>query len=81
MQFIETTTSQWGVFVQMRRVLLQADTERQAREKISGITFGSDRKIRGEPWSGAYSRIRQADPDETKLSPEECWIAVWEGLA
>lgn len=31
-------------------------------------------------WTHAAVRIRPPEPDETPLSPDECWIALREGF-
>jgi hypothetical protein len=80
MRIIETTAAQWGVFVQMRGVLLQAGHQHQARQTTGRGDAGGDRQVSREPWTGANLGIRQADPDETPLSIDECWIAVRECL-
>jgi hypothetical protein len=80
MQIIETTAAQWGVFVQMRGVLLKAGAERKAGQEASGGHAGGHRALSGKSWPGAHLGVRQADPDETPLSESECWVAVREGL-
>ena len=80
MRIIQTTAAQWGVFVQMRGVLLKAGIERQAEQGGSSRDAGGHRPIPTEPWPGAHLGIRAPDPDETPLSDSECWIAVREGL-
>lgn len=80
MRIIETTSTQWGVFVQMRGVLLKAGHQHQAGQETGRSNAGGDRQIPREPWPGAHLGIRQADPDETPLSIQECLIAVREGL-
>lgn len=76
----ETTTQQWSVFVQMRGVLLQAGTERLSRQAPGCVHAGGHRPLSREPWPGAHLGVRKADPDETPLSIDECWIAVRECL-
>lgn len=80
MRIIQTTAQQWGVFAQMRGVLLKAGTEHQARQEAGGNHAGGNREISREPWPGAHLGVRKADPDETPLSIDECWIAVRECL-
>lgn len=80
MRIIQTTAQQWGVFVQMRGVLLKAGTERQARQASSCGHAGGHRPIPTEPWPGAHLGIRAPGIDETPLSIDECWIAVRECL-
>ena len=80
MQIIETTAAQWGVFVQMRGVLLQAGTQHQARQATGCVHAGGHRALSGKSWPGAHLGVRKADPDETPLSESECWIAVRECL-
>jgi len=80
MRIIETTAAQWGVFVQMRGVLLQAGTERQARQAPGCIHAGGHRALPRQPWPGAHLGVRAPDLDETPLSADECWIAVRECL-
>ena len=80
MRIIETTAAQWGVFVQMRGVLLQAGAERPARQAPGRIHAGGHRALPRQPWPGAHLGIRAPDLDETPLSDSECWIAVREGL-
>jgi hypothetical protein len=81
MRIIETTATQWGVFVQMRGVLLQAGTEHQARQAPCCGDAGGNRPIPTEPWPGAHLGVRAPGIDETPLSIDECWIAVREGWA
>ena len=80
MRIIETTAAQWGVFVQMRGVLLKAGTQHQARQETSCIHAGGHRALSRQPWPGAHLGVRAPDLDETPLSDSECWIAVCEGL-
>jgi hypothetical protein len=80
MRIIETTSAQWGVFVQMRGVLLEAGHQHQAGQATGRGNAGGNRQVSREPWTGANLGIRQAEPDETPLSFEECWIAVRECL-
>lgn len=80
MRIIETTAAQWGVFVQMRGVLLQAGTQHQTRQEAGSGNAGGHRAISREPWPGARLGVRAPSPDETALSPSECLIAVREGL-
>ena len=80
MRIIETTAAQWGVFVQMRGVLLKAGAEHKAGQEASGGNAGGNRAISGKSWPGAHLGVRQADPDETPLSESECWVAVRDGL-
>lgn len=80
MRIIETTSAQWGVFVQMRGVLLKAGTQHQARQAPGGIHAGGHRAISRKPWPGAHLGIRRPGIDETPLSLDECWIAVRECL-
>lgn len=80
MQIIETTSAQWGVFVFMRGVLLQAGTQHKTQQTSGSINACSHREVPRQPWPGAHLGVRQADPDETPLSESECWIAVREGL-
>ncbi len=80
MRIIQTTAQQWGVFVQMRGVLLKAGAEHTTRQEAGGNHAGGHREIPREPWPGAHLGVRKADPDETPLSIDECWIAVRECL-
>jgi hypothetical protein len=80
MRIIETTSAQWGVFVQMRGVLLKAGTQHQARQAPGCIHAGGHRALPRQPWPGSHLGVRAPDPDETPLSDSECWIAVREGL-
>jgi hypothetical protein len=80
MRVIETTTSQWGVFVQMRGVLLKAGTQHQTRQAPCCIHAGGYRALPRQPWPGSHLGVRAPDLDETPLSDSECWIAVREGL-
>jgi hypothetical protein len=80
MRIIETTATQWGVFVQMRGVLLQAGIERPTRQAPGCIHAGGHRPLPREPWPGAHLGVRAPGIDETPLSIEECWIAVRECL-
>lgn len=80
MRIIQTTAQQWGVFVQMRGVLLQAGAEHQAEQTSSSRDAGGHREIPREPWPGAHLGVRAPGIDETPLSIDECWIAVREGL-
>lgn len=80
MRIIETTAQQWEIFTHMRGVLLKAGAQHKARQETSGNHAGSNREVSGKSWPGARLGIRQADPDETPLSLDECWIAVREGL-
>jgi hypothetical protein len=80
MRIIQTTAQQWGVFVQMRGVLLKTGTQHKTRQETSSGNAGGHRAIPREPWPGAHLGVRKADPDETPLSIDECWIAVREGL-
>ena len=80
MRVIETTATQWAVFVHMRGVLLQAGTERPARQAPGCVHAGGHRAISRKPWPGAHLGVRAPDLDETPLSADECWIAVRECL-
>lgn len=80
MRIIETTAAQWGVFVHMRGVLLQAGAEHQARQASSCGHAGGHREIPRKPWPGSHLGVRAPDLDETPLSADECWIAVRECL-
>ena len=80
MRIIQTTAQQWGVFVQMRGVLLKAGTQHQARQETSCGNVGGHRAISGQPWPGAHLGVRAPGIDETPLSIDECWIAVRECL-
>jgi hypothetical protein len=80
MQIIETTAAQWGVFVQMRGVLLQAGHQHQARQAPGCIHVGGHRALPRQPWPGSHLGIRPPSIDETPLSLDECWIAVRNGL-
>lgn len=80
MRIIETTAAQWGVFVQMRGLLLQAGHQYQARQAPGCIHAGGHRAIPRQPWPGAHLGIRPPGIDETPLSLDECWIAVRNGL-
>lgn len=80
MRIIQTTAQQWGVFVQMRGVLLKAGTQHQARQATGCVHAGGHRAISGQPWPGAHLGVRAPDLDETPLSADECWIAVREGI-
>lgn len=80
MRIIETTAAQWGVFVQMRRVLLKAGSQHQARQATGCIHAGGHRALSRQPWPGSNLGVRAPDPDETPLSIDECWIAVRECL-
>jgi hypothetical protein len=80
MRIIETTAAQWGVFVQMRGVLLQAGYQHQARQAPGCIHAGGHRALPRQPWPGAHLGIRPPGIDETPLSLDECWIAVRNGL-
>lgn len=81
MRIIQTTAKQWGVFVHMRGVLLQAGDQHKARQEAGSGHAGGHRPISREPWPGAHLGVRKADPDETPLSIDECRIAVREGWA
>jgi hypothetical protein len=80
MRIIQTTAQQWGVFVQMRGVLLKAGTQHQTQKEAGGGNAGGNRAISGEPWPGAHLGVRAPGIDETPLSIDECWIAVRECL-
>lgn len=80
MRIIQTTAQQWGVFVQMRGVLLKAGTQHQARQETSCGNVGGHRALSRQPWPGAHLGVRAPDLDETPLSADECWIAVRECL-
>lgn len=80
MRIMETTAAQWGVFVQMRGVLLKASDKHQTGQTPCRGNAGIYRQVPGKSWTGANLGIRQADPDETPLSESECWVAVREGL-
>lgn len=80
MRIIETTAAQWGVFVQMRGVLLQAGYQHQARQTPGCIHAGGHRALPRQPWPGSHLGIRPPGIDETPLSLDECWIAVRECL-
>ena len=80
MRIIQTTSAQWGVFVQMRGVLLEAGAEHNAGQEASRVNAGGHRAISGQPWPGAHLGIRPPGIDETPLSLDECWIAVRECL-
>jgi hypothetical protein len=80
MRIIETTAAQWGVFVQMRGVLLQAGSQHQARQALGCIHAGGHRALPRQPWQGSHLGIRAPGIDETPLSLDECWIAVRNGL-
>lgn len=81
MRIIETTATQWAIFVYMRGVLLQAGSERQARQAPGCIHVGGHRALSRQPWPGAHLGVRAPGIDETPLSADECWIAVREGWA
>jgi hypothetical protein len=80
MRIIETTAVQWGVFVQMRGVLLQTGHQHQARQALGCIHAGGHRAFPRQPWPGSHLGIRAPGIDETPLSLDECWIAVRNGL-
>ena len=80
MRIIETTSAQWGVFVQMRGVLLQAAYQHQARQAPGCIHVGGNRALSRQSWPGSHLGIRPPGIDETPLSLDECWIAVRECL-
>ena len=80
MRIIETTAAQWGVFVQMRGVLLQAGTQCQTRQAPGCVHAGGHRALPRQPWPVAHLGVRAPDIDETPLSADECWIAVRECL-
>jgi hypothetical protein len=80
MRIIETTAAQWGVFVQMRGVLLQAGSQHKARQAPGCIHAGGHRALPRQPWPGAHLGIRRPGLNETPLSLDECWIAVRECL-
>ena len=80
MRIIETTAAQWGVFVQMRRVLCAAGVVYATRQEVGQRDAGSHRALSGQPWPGAHLGIRAPGIDETPLSLDECWIAVRESL-
>jgi hypothetical protein len=80
MRVIETTATQWAVFVFMRGVLLKASDKHQAEQTPCRGNAGGHREVPSKSWTGQHLGIRQADPDETPLSLDECWIAVREGL-
>jgi len=79
-RIMETTAAQWGVFVQMRGVLLKASDKHQTGQTACRGNARSYRQISGKSWTGANLGIRQAEPDETPLSIDECWVAVREGV-
>lgn len=79
MRIIKTTASQWGVFVQMRGVLLKAGAERKAGQEKSSGDARRNSQISREPWPGAHLGIRRPDIDETPLSIDECLIAMKDG--
>jgi len=80
MRIIETTAAQWGVFVQMRGVLLTAGSEHKTRQEAGSGHAGGHRALSRQPWPGAHLGVRAPGIDETPLSIDECWIAVLEGL-
>ena len=80
MRIIETTSAQWGVFVQMRGVLLKAGSECKTRQEASGSNAGGHRALPRQPWPGSHLGIRPPGIDETPLSLDECWIAVRDGV-
>ena len=80
MRIIETTAQQWGVFVQMRGLLLKAGTQHQAGQETSCIHAGGHRALSRQPWPGSHLGVRAPGIDETPLSIDECWIAVRECL-
>jgi hypothetical protein len=49
MRIIETTAAQWGVFVQMRGVLLQAGTERQPDKRLAASMLAAIERFPDNP--------------------------------
>lgn len=72
---INTTAAQWGVFVQMRGVLLSAGAQRLPEQASRGRHARSDRALPGQSWPGAGAGVRGPGIDETPLS----WAEVQHG--
>ena len=80
MRIIETTSSEWGVFFQMRGVLLKANSQHAPRQAVGFGHACSNSKVPREPITYSDFGVREPDIDETPLSIDECWIAVRECL-
>jgi hypothetical protein len=70
-RIIETTAAQWGVFVQMRRVLCASGAVSTSRQEASGRDAGSDSQISRKSWPGRGVGVRGPIADETPLSRAE----------
>lgn len=80
MQGIETTSTEWSVFVQMRGMLLQAGTYRAPRQDAGPSHAGSDRAIPRESWPGCRVGVRAPRTGETPLSASEVGHAMMAGV-
>lgn len=80
MQIIQTTAQQWGVFFQMRKVLLKAGAENKAGQETSQRDACCHCKVSRESWAGRNIGIRKPDIGETPLSPAEMEFAWKKGL-
>ncbi len=79
-RIIETTAAQWGVFVQMRRVLCAAGAVHTTRQEVSQRNAGSHRALSGESWPGCRIGVRPPSVDETPLSLAEVKHGLKVGL-
>lgn len=70
-RIIETTSAQWGVFVQMRGVLRAAGAVHASRQEASQRDAGSHRALSRESWPGRRFGVRAPGIDETPLSYAE----------
>ncbi len=74
-RILETTAAQWGVFVQMRGLLLQAGAQCLPEQAARGRDARRDRALLGQSWPGQGAGVRGPGIDETPLS----WAEVQHG--
>jgi len=70
----------WGVFPQMRGVLLQAGAKRISKQSSGSGYAVCYRPFPGEPWPGSGAGIRAPRVDETPLSYDEVRHAMKIGV-
>ena len=70
----------WGVFTQMRGVLLASGTKRIPQQAAGERYAGCYRPFPGEPWPGCGAGIRAPRADETPLSYDEVRHAMKIGI-
>jgi hypothetical protein len=79
-RIIETTSAQWGVFTEMRRVLCATGAVSAPEQDPRESDARSHRAISGEPWPGASLGVRAPSPFETPLSLTEVMFGKMRGL-